>query len=319
MKVLLLALPFAALLAAQADRNAEWARTHPPRESTGLVPLPELGARTYHGEQGGLYPDGKNTVPTAHLSAGMALAKQIAPLDAEGNPSAAGRIVLLTIGMSNTTQETQAFLKLASADHSLNPSLTLVDGAQGGQTARITADPAANYWKVAEERLADARVTARQVQVVWLKQANAGPTADFPAEAKKLEGDLVATLHNLRARYSNLKIAYLSSRIYGGFASTPLNPEPHAYEGVFAVKWTVARQIAGDAELNFDAGKGPVRAPWIAWGPYLWSDGVKGGWTRDDLGPDGTHPSDSGRAKVGRMLLDFLKQDPTSRIWFQAH
>jgi hypothetical protein len=135
-------------------------------------------------------------------------------------------------------------------------------------------------------------------------------------EAKKLEADLVATLHNLHDRYPNLKVAYLSSRIYGGYASVPLNPEPHAYEGGFAVKWTIARQIAGDAELNFDAAKGAVRAPWIAWGPYLWADGVKGKWMREDVGPDGTHPSNSGREKVGRMLLDFLKQDATSRGWF---
>ena len=34
--------------------------------------------------------------------------------------------------MSNTTQETQAFLKLAAQDKDINPKVTLVDGAQGG-------------------------------------------------------------------------------------------------------------------------------------------------------------------------------------------
>src|SRR5258707_10079218 len=141
---------------AAAQKNADYARAHPARESTGLVALPDLGESQYHGESGGLYPGGKNTVPGPHLAAGLALAKSIVPLDAEGRGSAAGRIVFLTIGMSNTTQETQAFLKLAAADPTVNPQVALVDGAQGGQTARITADPAANYWKVAEERLAAA-------------------------------------------------------------------------------------------------------------------------------------------------------------------
>lgn len=145
----------------QAERNAEYARTHPARESTGLVPLPELGTRRYQGEQGGLYPGGKNTPPAAHLAAGMAAARDIVPRDANGAPAGDGRIVLLTIGMSNTTQETQAFLKLAAADRGLNPKLTLMDGAQGGQTAHITANPQAGYWKVAEERLAAAGVTAK--------------------------------------------------------------------------------------------------------------------------------------------------------------
>jgi len=39
-------------------------------------------------------------------------------------------------------------------------------------------------------------------------------------------------------------------------------------------------------------------------------------WERADLGPDGTHPSERGRAKVARLLLDFLKTDPTARPWF---
>ena len=65
-----------------------------------------------------------------------------------------------------------------------------------------------------------------------------------------------------------------------------------------------------------------MRAPWTVWGPYLWADGLKGRndgllvWGREDLGPDGTHPSMLGREKVARLLMNFLKTDPTSRTWF---
>ena len=295
-----------------AARNADWARAHPARESTGLAPLPDLGSGAYQGQEGGLYPGGKNTMPEAHLAAGVALAKRIA---------ASPKVVLLSIGMSNTTQEFTAFQRLAGGV-ALNPKLILVDGAQGGQTAQITANPQANFWQVVEDRLAAAGVTAQDVQAVWLKQANAQPTQGFPDAAKKLDADVVATLHNLHDRFPNLKLCYLSSRIYGGYAATPLNPEPYAYEGGFAMKWTIARQLAGDPELNYDPVKGAVRAPWIAWGPYLWADGVKGRkqdrlvWLREDLGADGTHPSDAGRRKVAQLLLDFFKTDPTSRAWF---
>lgn len=305
-----------------AQRNAEYAKAHPPRESTGLVPLPDLGTAKYQDEPGGLYPGGRNTPPPAHLEAGLALAKSVAPLDANGHPSPNGRIVFLTIGMSNTTMESQAFLRLAAADPSVNPRLTLVDGAQGGQTAHITADPQAHFWTVVEERLAAAHVNPRQVQAVWVKQANGNPSKGFPAEAKTLQTDLTATLHNLHDRFPNLKIAYLSSRIYGGYAVTPLNPEPYAYEGAFAVKWAIASQIAGSADLNYDPSKGEVRSPWVEWGPYLWADGTKGRrqdslvYTREDVGADGTHPSGAGQIKVGQILLDFLKSDPTSKPWF---
>jgi hypothetical protein len=305
-----------------AQRNVEYAKAHPPRESTGLVPLPDLGTGKYQDEPGGLYTGGRNTPPPVHLEAGLALAKSIVPLDADGNPLPGGRIVFLTIGMSNTTMESQAFLRLAAADPSVNPQLTLVDGAQGGQTAHITADPEAHFWTVVEE-LTAAAVTAAQVQAVWIKQANANPSKGFPAEAAALQADLTATLHNLHDKFANLKIAYLSSRIYGGYAETPLNPEPYAYEGGFAVKWVIAGQIARDADLSYSPSMGSrVRSPWLAWGPYLWADGTKGRrqdslvYTREDVGVDGTHPSDSGRLKVGQLLLDFLKSDPTSKPWF---
>ena len=305
---------------AGAGRGAE-AGT-PPRASTGMVPLIDLGAKEYRGQPGGLYPGGGNTPPAPHANAGLKLARAIEPLDAEGRPAKDGKIVLLSVGMSNTTQEFSAFQKLAATDASLNPRLVIVDGAQGGQTASVTAQADANYWTVNANRLKAKGVTAAQVQVVWLKQANARPTAAFPAEAKKLQADIVATLHNLQTKFPNLKIAYLSSRTYGGYATTSLNPEPHAYETAFAVKWLIADQIAGRPELNYDASQGAVRAPWLAWGPYLWTDGTKGRaddalvWTRADVRDDGTHPSESGQRKVAQALLTFLQNEPTAKGWF---
>lgn len=38
--------------AMQKTNRQQWIQEHPARESTGLVPLPELGKRTYNGEQG---------------------------------------------------------------------------------------------------------------------------------------------------------------------------------------------------------------------------------------------------------------------------
>ena len=73
--------------------------------------------------------------------------------------------------------------------------------------------------------------------------------------------------------------------------------------------------------MNFDPARGLVRSPWIAWGPYLWADGLKGRkdvlvWRLDDFAQDGMHPSGSGREKVAKMLLEFLRTDPASKPWF---
>jgi hypothetical protein len=292
--------------------------------SKRLVPLTELAPGTYQSYAGGLYPGGANTPPADHLADGLALAGTITPLDTLGAPSAQGRIVLLSIGMSNATQEYSTFIPLANGSGLKNPRVQLIDGAQGGQTAAVFADPNANAWSVIDTRLRNAGAHPAQVQAVWLKEANAGPTQGFPLAAQVLRDDLRAVVQNARAKFPNLELCYLSSRIYAGYASTPLNPEPYAYESGFAVRWLIEEQIAGSPALNHDPKAGPVLAPWLAWGPYLWADGLVPRadgltWECADFSTnDGTHPATSGRAKVARMLLDFFVTDPTTEPWFSA-
>jgi hypothetical protein len=295
-----------------------------PRWTQHLTPLTELGTGTYKGEDGGLYGGGRNEPPKMHLEAALKEAAKIQPLDAEGKPSPSGKVVMLSIGMSNTTMEFSRFKQVADADAAKSASLVIVDGAQGARTASVWAREDADVWGVVAERLRTAGVTAAQVQVVWLKQAEAGPNrlGEFPAHAKTLKDFVIADLNNAKKRFPNLRVAYLSSRIYGGYATTPLNPEPYAYEGAFAMRWVIQDQIKGDARLNYDATRGEVKAPLVLWGPYLWGDGEtarKDGliWKTEDFTTnDGTHPSNSARQKVADLLLKFVKTDPTAKTWF---
>ena len=73
-----------------------------------------MGPRTYQSAPGGLYPNGTNAAPAGHLSAGLALARAIGPVDAQGQPSATGRYAFISIGMSNTTQEFSTFVPMAN-------------------------------------------------------------------------------------------------------------------------------------------------------------------------------------------------------------
>lgn len=293
--------------------------------SKGFTPLEDLAAGTYQGFEAGLYPGGAGAPPFAHFTAGVTRAHQIEPLDAAGAPDAQnGWIVLLSIGMSNTSQEFGAFLNLANGYAGKNPRLRLVNGAQGGATALRISNPNDVFWSNIDVMLANANLTAAQVQAIWLKEANAAPTEGFPQHAVTLQGQLATVLGILHDRYPNARLCYLSSRIYAGYASTALNPEPYAYESGFAVKWLVEAQIHGDPALNFDAALGPVEAPWIAWGPYMWADGLvprSDGltWACGDFAADGTHPSEIGRAKVADQLLAFFTTDATARPWFLAN
>ena len=63
--------------------------------------------------------------------------------------------------------------------------------------------------------------------------------------------------------------------------------------GWSASKVVIKEQLDGDRELNFDPEKGPVRAPWLSWGPYLWANGTarrSDGFSYEeaDFGPAGT-------------------------------
>lgn len=296
-----------------------------PVDSSQLKPLTELGKGRYRGYQGGLYPDGSNQRPAAHEAKGVALAKQVRPLDRDGKPGDDGKIVLLSVGMSNTSQLSQGFARHLAADREKNPRLVFVNGAQGGMTAAAIQDPddgrsGTRYWAEVDNRLRAAGVSRAQVQAVWIKQADAGPSQGFPAYARRLQEELTRIVRLLPQRFPNVKLVYLSSRTYGGYARTPLNPEPYAYESGFSVKWLIERQLAGAEDLAFEPNKGPVQAPWLSWGPYLWVNGATkradGFFTvKDDFAADGTHHAPAGQDRVGRLILQFFRTDSTTRPW----
>ena len=313
----------------------------PPDGENRRIALTDLGTGAYLGFRGGLYPGG-NEPPPDHAAAGRAALERIEPLDPEGRPSSSGRIVLVSVGMSNTSQEfcsqvgtppcdPWTFVGQASADPAVDrENLVLVNGARGGQTSATWDSPTdPNYDRVRDADLARAGVTERQVQVAWVKEANAGPTVSLPnpqSDAVRLETALGAVVRAMKARWPNLQVVFFSSRIYGGHANTTLNPEPYAYETAFSVKWVIEAQIEQARTGRVDAEAGDLalaRTPWLAWGPYLWADGTTPRsdglvWVREDFVGDGTHPAQSGRQKVGRLLLEFLKSSPFSQCWFMA-
>lgn len=300
--------------------------------NVGRRPLPEWGLRPYQDHPTGLYPHYANTPPPAHLAAALRLAtNEIAPRDAAGNVNTnSGKIVLLSIGMSNTTQEwaskgEENFRALANADPARNPRLVIVDGAQGGQAATDWTNFPHRTWSNVLQRLQNSGVTTNQVQVLWMKHARRQPAASgaFPAHARALQGDLETILRLAQQQFPHLKIAYVSSRTRS-YEDNPgaLNPEPFAFEGGFATQWLIGKQLEGAPELNHDPARGPVTAPLILWGPYLWADGTAGRsdgllWLCSDLESDFTHPSATGGVpKVARQLLAFFKTHPTATPWF---
>ncbi len=292
------------------------------------IPLNDLGNNVYirmngqnTGFTGGLYPGGSNVRPPAHEAAGAAIASRIVPLNASGAPDLNnGKIVMIGIGMSNAYMEFNAFLSRVDSDPTINSALTIVNGAQPGLTAEYWIDPKAGAWTNVNQRLAAKNVTPEQVQVAWVKNTRKGSSA-FPGNAQLLQSDLEAIARNLKTNYPNIKIAYFSSRTHSYIYWSGLSPEPDAFETGFSVKWLIERQINGDPELNYDPARGPVVAPYLSWGPYLWANGPEPrsdglSWPQTDLITDCTHPSPDGEQKVAQQLMSFFKQDTTTG-WFR--
>ncbi|MFI5386418.1 MAG: hypothetical protein ACHQ50_09890, partial [Fimbriimonadales bacterium] len=222
----------------------------------------------------------------------------------------------VSIGMSNTQAESLAWEQAIRIDQEVNPHLVFVNGARGGQTGAIIADEAgrgANYWANVDRALQQAGISAAQVQSVWLKEADAGPSGSWVDYAKRLQQEMATICQILARKFPNAHLCYLSSRIYGGFATTKLNPEPYAYASGFSVKWLIEDQISRPSDKP--------KSPWLSWGPYLWADGSHPNadgltWTQNEFAGDGTHPNRQGAQKVADLLMKFFKTDSTTRSWF---
>lgn len=294
---------------------------------TGFVPITDLGAGTYQGVEGGLYGGGANQRPAAHNAAGVSIATSLAPLDTAGNPDPThGRVVLASIGMSNATLEFSAFVPIAMSWPQRNPQLNVIDCAEGGMSVdRIlnSASPYYHYWDDVAAKLRSHGSAPGQVQAVWIKEAIATPTGSFTPSTDTLMHEMAALVRLIHQKLPNVKLAYFTSRIYAGYASSNLNPEPYAYQSAFAIRSVIQQQIAGVDSLNYDPANGPVQAPWLAWGPYLWADGMTPRsdgltWACSEFQSDGTHPAASAQTKVADSLLVFFGHDETTRPWFAS-
>jgi len=289
--------------------------------STGFVPLTELGVDGYLGFPGGLYPGGQNVVPAAHLADGLERASLIRPLAADGSPDPAGKIGILAIGMSNAALVFGRTRDLM--DGLWKPGVVWVNGAQGSVDASRWADPNHVAWAVAEERLASAGLSPAQVQVVVNYHAVAHsqlPPQPWPGTPDDLRQFHETIAAHLLDKFPNTRLSFWGTREYGGYSTSVNNPEPYAYRSGFAVKWMVERQIQGEPALNFHPDRGPVRVPWMDWGPYPWADGLtpRGDglfWEARDFQPDGTHPTRRGTLKLAGPWVTLMRTSPLTSPW----
>jgi hypothetical protein len=265
-------------------------------------------------------------MPGNHLADGVVSRGSISRLDVNGRQSSTGRIVLLSIGGANTTEEwcsdssappcnPLSFSGRAVSDPAVNhEALVIVNGAMAGKSALDwIARTSPEYDRIRDTRLAPLGLSEKQVQAVWVQITDSAPTVSLPApaaDAYLLRDRLSDVMRSLKARYPNLALVFVSSRLYGGYSRNPFLAEPFSYESAFAVKWLIQAHLSDTA-------------PWIGWGPYFWSEGAKPNsdgltWSPADFKSDGANLSEAGQSKAGQLLLEFFKRSELTSCWFLA-
>jgi hypothetical protein len=315
----LLTLPVAAYVTGAKCNNIDWnvANTNTPLEA-----LTDLGTGTYLGYEGGLYPNGQNTPPTAQLATALNYADNIGPLNAAGQSDPNGNYVMLSVGVSITRTIWDEFGPMEVADPALNSKLILVNAAIDGTNGPDWTSPTAGTWlTITNNYLPYQNVTANQVVAAWIMMPHSNQSGVYPNDMQNQENDLISILQNLHTYFPNLQLAYISSLHYGGYQPSNSYPEPYAYEFGLAVQNVIADQINGNPALNNNPLNGKVMAPLLLWGPYTWANGLLGrsdGLTYgcQDVTSDGLHPSAIGRNKAAGLLSTFFRSDPTATPWF---
>jgi hypothetical protein len=307
--------------------NIDWDVTG---TTTPMVALTDMGTGTYLGAQGGLYLNGSNVMPPDHDADGVSLAQSIQPLDANGNPSPTGKYALLSVGMSVTFDTFLAFMQDRTADPSINKSLVLAPGAQPSLGAVAWADITNPAWvDTLNYFLPQVGITPQQVVAAWVENVDANPHGSFPSDQATLQSELETSAQILHTLFPNLKLVFFSGREYAAYENGLQHPgdkEPFAYESSFAVRGVIQDQLNGVAKMNYKPANGPVVAPWVAWGPYLWTNGLMARgdgqvWPCHDFRSDGQHPSTDagGSERDANMLLNFMKTNDATAPWFLAH
>lgn len=266
------------------------------RTSVGLIPLIDGP---------GLYSSGLNTAPPAHIARGQAIASALRTLP---------RVALMSVGMSNTNQYFEAFRRNEETTTDKASNLRIINGATGKQASSSWANPNDDVYGFADEKIVASGATPLDVRVLWVLSTN-GANGGFPYWRERVKNDTREALYAIVDKYPNVQLIFISSMIYGGY-NTPqggLHPEPYSHEHGIVMKELITEHLKGTLL--------PDR--WIAWGPYMWTDGVKPRsdgliWLCGDFVNDGCHPSLQGAYKVGGILSSFFRTDPVAKIVFTA-
>ena len=305
-------------------------------DSTGLIPLTDMGTTYYYGVQGGLYQAGSNVLKGTHKKKGTDISYSIKPLDTSGHIDwENGKVLVYGFGASIASNAFNAFTdSLNDCDYEgMSECVTIRGMFVGGKDLNNMIDyDNPLFWNQLRDKMALKGETHAQVQILWILQHSDNDTiADFEIYYNSVIEKYVTLMQILKDTFPNLKQVFLSGMHYTGYMSPDHKrydayAEPMAYWSNLVIKGLIQRQISGDHALEYTGAN--IESAWIGWGPYFWADGKNSreydglAWKCDQYRADSTgggfHLIDSsyGFGIEAAMLQTFMETNPVASIWF---
>ncbi len=218
-------------------------------------------------------------------------------------------------------------LGTAVAEPTVNSHLAIIEAAMPGASASSWSSLTFGAWNSILNFILPAHgLTANQVVAAWVSTTEPSLTGVFPGDMVQLQAQYEGIAQNLHSLFPNLTLAFYTSRFYAGYGNADIgSPEPYAYESGFALRGMIEDQLNGVPSMNYNPANGPVMAPWVAWGPYDWANGMNArpdgfAWSCQDFAAnDGEHNSQpQGSEKDANLLLDFFRTNDAAEPWFLA-
>lgn len=291
-------------------------------DTTGFIPVADLGTSTFNGFTGGKYPGGSNNIPALHFNQGVDASATIFPLNSKGiTDSVNGKIGFMVLGYS-TAAMTGRFVRSIYQTQEIDNPMEIVIGAQGGQDINSMTNADDVYWSNIDTILNSSGLSAQQIQLIWISSGDIlSHQLPFPEQCYVQIEKYKRMLQQIKIKYPNTKIVFISDRTYagyiGGIGEGPQElKEPTAYYNSWTVKWLIEKQIEGEAGFTQN------EIPFIDWGPALWTDGTNGNssgyqWNCEDAGKGGIHPSSKGRMKEAGLVYLYFKKHPYTKNLFK--
>ncbi len=300
-------------------------------DSTGKIPLNDLGTDTYAGYTGGLFKAGNNEAPETHLDKGIKISNNLRRRNDTGAiDNENGTIMMIGMGASTASDafNTYRSTMIESDWAGVNPCLDVRSVFIGGKDLGDILDPEENYWDKFRDRLEEKSIDPDQVQIAWMMYQSEATTNNVETYVTYVTGQYKLILAEMLDQMPNLRQVFISGMHYTGYTDPAHErydamAEPKGYWGNLAIRELINMQIDGDPDLDFEGADRKV--PYVTWGPYFWADGSNERsdgltWTCDEFRSDATgggfHLKEEFQYKEADMLRTFLETDPVASIWY---